>query len=109
MNIIEFARMGGSVKSDKKSTSCKENGKLGGRPIKPLNIGLPESEFLKVLSGEKRQFNTCKNGRKDKYFYAKRPANVNISSLDGDRQFQKSVLKTIIQIEETATEWVIRI
>lgn len=35
MDIIEFARMGGSAKSNKKTIACQLNGKRGGRPLSP--------------------------------------------------------------------------
>lgn len=36
MTIKEVGRRGGSVKSDSKTRTARENGRLGGRPQKPL-------------------------------------------------------------------------
>lgn len=72
---------------------------------RPLSIGLPESEFDKVISGLKTEFATKRNPRKDRFFCAKRPMQARISALGTDR----SVLRDIININGTPEIWIINI
>lgn len=72
---------------------------------KPLNIGLPEAKFDAVINGRQTIIATQRNPRKDRYFCAKRPLQARIASLETGR----SVLRDIISIEGTPSEWKISI
>jgi len=72
---------------------------------RPLSIGLPESEFNKVLAGVKTEFATKRNPRKDRFFCAKRPRQARITALVSGR----SVLRDIVSIKGTPEIWVVNI
>lgn len=69
---------------------------------RPLNIGLTPEGYAKVVSGETTSIATQRNPRKDRYFNAKRPMQARISALHTD---QPPILRDIVRIEGTATEW----
>lgn len=68
---------------------------------RPLSIGLPPDKFAEVVAGTRREFATVRNPRKDRYFCAKRPTHARIADLVTDA----SILRPIVRIEGTTTEW----
>ena len=63
MDTSEAARALGSVRSERKAASSRENGKKGGAVIKPLET-IPCSCGVEGTEGHK---STCKRGRAIKY------------------------------------------
>lgn len=69
---------------------------------RPLTIGLTPERFAAIASGAVTMVATVRNPRKDRYFNAKRPLRARISALGTD---QPPILRDIVRIEGTATEW----
>ena len=69
---------------------------------RPLSIGLPPEKFSAVVAGTLRMVATKRNSRKDQYFCAKRPRQARVHALGTDLA---PVLRDIVRIEGTATEW----
>jgi len=64
-------------------------------------VGLPPETYAAVISGEKKQFSTKRNPRKDRYFLAKVPRQARITALGTGL----AILRDIVRVEGTATEW----
>jgi len=60
MDIIEFARKGGSSKSDNKTAACQINGKLGGRPSKhvlnPDGVSVKGCSYIYAPAGQAGEY-----------------------------------------------------
>lgn len=69
---------------------------------RPLSIGLPPEKFAAVAAGTMTMVATKRNSRKDRYFCAKRPQQARVHALGTDLA---PILRAIVRIEGTPTEW----